>query len=200
MVADTQCESTAASAFANADCNDRDRETGHLAQISGDGFSLAAFFGIDTGVCAGRIHQGDDGAVELGGQLHDADGFAVALWFGHAEVAEHFLLGVAAFLFGDDHDGCALEGGHAANDGLIVTEEAIAVEFLEVEEEALYVIGGVGAFGVAGKLDALPGGVGGSFDGLRGHLWFRIALTVQCQNLLPGWMGCGRRADADVRL
>jgi len=39
----------------------------------------------------------------------------------------------------------------------------------------------VGAFGVAGKLDALPGGVGGNFDELRGHLWFRIALGKECR-------------------
>src|SRR5262249_17419194 len=120
--ADTQGERSAAAAFANADGNHGDRKTGHFAQVTRDGFGLAALFGIYARVCAGGIDQRDDGAFVLGGQFHGAEGLTVALGLGHAEIAKDLLLGIAAFLFGNDHYGVVFEASHAGDDGGIVTE------------------------------------------------------------------------------
>ena len=63
------------------------------------------------------------------GQPHQPHGFAVALRFGHAEIALQLLLGVAALLMADDHHGPAVEEGHAGDDGGVVAKSAVAVNF-----------------------------------------------------------------------
>lgn len=102
--------------------------------------------------------------MELVGQLHEAHGLAVALGLGHARVAGEFGFGVAALLLADDHDGLAVEEGVAADDGFVVAEGAVAVDFGEVRKDTVEVILRVGALGVAGELDARVRGAGsGSF-------------------------------------
>jgi hypothetical protein len=48
------------------------------------------------------------------------------------------------------HDGPALEKRGAADDGRIVAIEAVAVDFLEIGEQALDVVEGVGTLGMPG--------------------------------------------------
>jgi hypothetical protein len=136
---------------------DRDFEAGHLDQVAGDGLGLAAFLGAQAGPGTRRVYEGEDGDAELLGQLHEAEGLAVALGVGHAEVAAEVLLGVAAALVADDHDGLAFETGPPAHDGRIVAEGAVAVGFNEVGEGEPQVVGGEGPFVAAGDLDALEG-------------------------------------------
>ena len=69
------------------------------------------------------------------------------------------LLGVAAFFLCNDGDRPVFELGHAGDDRRIVAEIAVAVDFLEIREQALQVIDGVRPFGVPRELDALPGWV-----------------------------------------
>src|SRR5713101_3902548 len=92
----------------------------HLAEVAGDGLSLAALLGVNPRVGAGRIHEGEDGPAELGGELHHAQGLAVALGLGHAEVAGEFLFGVAALLVTHDNDGPPVVARRAGDDSRIV--------------------------------------------------------------------------------
>src|ERR1041384_1851350 len=55
-----------------------------------DGLGLAAFFGTDAGVGTGRVDEGDDGEIELLGDLHFGEGLAVALGVGAAKGAGAF--------------------------------------------------------------------------------------------------------------
>jgi len=57
-----------------------------------------------------------------------------------SEVAVHALLHVAALLSADDQNFFAVEASHSANDGGIVTEGAIAMNFAEVGEQAIDVV------------------------------------------------------------
>ena len=52
-----------------------------------------------------------------------------------------------------------MEAGHSANNGGIVAERAIAVNFAEVGEQALDVIEGLRALGMTGEFRFLPGGL-----------------------------------------
>ena len=157
----------------------RHRQAGHFPQIARDGFGLAALFGVDSGVGAGGIEEGDDRPAELGRQLHGAQGLAVALRLRHAEIAVELLFGVAAFLLADQHDGLAVEPAHAADDGRIVAEKAVAVDLLKVGQDALNVVERVRPLGMARVLDSLPGGLSrrqaGSYGALhRCGIFFRI--------------------------
>jgi hypothetical protein len=70
-----------------------------------------------------------------------------------AEVAAEVLLGVAALLLTDDHDRPAFEERGAADRGLVVHVESVAVQLLEVIEEHADVVQsrGGGGGGPAGR-------------------------------------------------
>ena len=106
---------------------------------------------------AGGVDEGDDREAEGVGHLHQAKGLAVAFGVRAAEVTAEVFLGVAAFLLADDHDRTTFEESRAADGGLVVHEEAVAVQFLEVIEQHADIVQGVGPAGMAGQLDALPG-------------------------------------------
>src|SRR4030095_9506844 len=55
-------------------------------RLRGRAFRLPALCGVDPGVGARGIQQGNHGAAELGGDLHCAQGLAVAFRLRHAEV------------------------------------------------------------------------------------------------------------------
>ena len=48
-----------AAAFAGNRRHDGNLQAHHLAQIVGDGFRLAAFFGAQSGICAGSVHESE---------------------------------------------------------------------------------------------------------------------------------------------
>jgi hypothetical protein len=98
--------------------------------LYGDGLGLAAFLGADAGVGAGRVDQRDDGQAELLGQLHLRHRLAVALRVGAAEVAGDLLLGVFALVVGDDEALVRADAAEAGDDGGVVAEAPVAVQFL----------------------------------------------------------------------
>ena len=147
----------ARAAFSGDGDQDGHGKARHFAQVVSDGFGLAALFGVHAGICAGRIHEDEDGAVEFRGELHRAQGFAIAFGLGLAEIAREALLGVAAFLAADDHYGLAVKFRHAGDQRGVVGKIAVAVDFGEIVEEQADEIVGVGALGMAGEQEALPG-------------------------------------------
>jgi hypothetical protein len=108
------------------------------------------------GIGAGGVDEAEDGQAELVRHFHQAQRLAVALGVGAAEVAFQIAFGVAALLRADDHDGFALEVGEAADDGPVVAEKAVAMEFGEAGGEHADVVAGVGTQRMAGHLDFLP--------------------------------------------
>ena len=96
------------------------------------------------------------GMRELLGELHQAQRLAVALGLGHAEVARDLLLGVAALLVADHHAGLAVEARQPADDRSVVGEGAVAVQLLEIGEQALDVVERVRALRMARDLRDLP--------------------------------------------
>ena len=99
------------------------------------------------------------GRAKFGGELHRAQGLAIAFGLGHAPVAENFLLGVAALLLADHHDGALFEPAHAGDHGVVVGEETVAVDLVEIGEQALDVIERMRTLGVARQLHAIPTGI-----------------------------------------
>jgi len=128
----------------------------HLKNIAPNGLGLAALFGVDAGVCARRVHKGEHGQLEFLSQLHQAQGLAVTLGLGHAEVAQPALFGVAAFLVTQQHAGLAVESSQAAHDGQIIGKVAVAVQLNEVGENLPHDVQGVGTVLVSGDLGDLP--------------------------------------------
>src|SRR5262249_14220438 len=152
VIAHAERERAPAASLPYTDADDGAGQARHFTQIPGDRFGLPSLFGVDSGVGAGRVKEGDDGAAELGGELHHADRFAVAFRFRHSEIAVQLLLGVAPFLLAHHHDRPAFEESRAAHDGRIVGIQAIAVDFLEIRKDTLDVIERMRALGVTGEL------------------------------------------------
>ena len=133
-----------------------DAQARHLEQVAADGLGLAALLGVDAGIGAGRVDEGEHRQAELLGELHQAQRLAVALGLGHAEVARDFFLGVAALLVAEHHARRAVEAREAAHDRGVVGKGAIAVQLLEVGKQALDVVEGEGALRMARHLRHLP--------------------------------------------
>jgi len=174
-VADADAECAAGAALADDDADDGGAEARHFHEIEGDGLGLASFLGADAGIGARGVDEADDGEVEFFGEFHFGQGLAVAFGVGHAEIAGDAFLGGAAFVVGDEHDLFAAEAGKAGDDGAVVAEGAVAVEFAEVLGDEVEVVGEERAAGVAGDLDGLPGGevvvdFGGELDEVLAEL------------------------------
>ncbi len=123
-------------------------EAKHFAEVDGDGFTLALFFGLNAGVSTGGIDKGEDGHLEAAGVLHEAQGFAIATGIGHAKVAGDVIFGIAPLLMAEHHDRLTRELGDTAHEGRIIKAVAIAVEFKPVVANGLDIIEGGGAAGV----------------------------------------------------
>ena len=139
-VGDGDRERAARAALANHAGDDRHVEGGHRVDVVADGLGLAALLGVDAGIGARGIDEGDDGQAELLGELHEAQGLPVALGTGHAEVAAGALAQRAALLVADHDDVHVGEAGETAHDRLVVRKGAVAVELLEVREHHVDVV------------------------------------------------------------
>ena len=107
--------------------------------------------------------------------VHQPHRLAVAPGRGHAEVAGHVLLGVAALLLAEHHHRLVADAADAADEGLVIGTAAIAVELVPLIGEHLDVIEGAGALGVAGYLDFLGRAeVAEDFDPPAGRQGFQL--------------------------
>src|SRR5690606_486511 len=155
-VADTDCQRTTGTTLTDYSGDDRRLQTRHYLKVPGNRLALTALFSVDTRIGTGRVDKGDDRHVEALGHLHQTAGLAVALWLGHAEVAAHLLLHVAALLMADDHDRTAVQPGDASDNGSVVGKVTVAVQLFEVGEDVLDVVQRVGTLGVTRHLGHLP--------------------------------------------
>ena len=150
-------KASARAAFTSDGDNDGNGQPRHLAEIAGDGFSLAALFGVDAGIRAGRVNERQYRAAEFCRELHDAQCLAIPFGLGLAEIAVDALLGVASLLMADDGYGAAAKFCQAGDERFIVAKAAVAVEFDKVGEHQINPVESVGPLGMARNLGALPG-------------------------------------------
>jgi len=79
-VAHAQGQGAAAASFPGDHGDYRHGETAGQGQGAGDGLRLAPGLGLQAGVGAGGVDEGDDGTAELLRLKHEPLGLAVALW------------------------------------------------------------------------------------------------------------------------
>jgi hypothetical protein len=154
--ADAQCATGAA--LAGDDADDGGAKPGHFQKVAGNRLGLAAFLGTDAGIGAGGVDERDDRKPEFLGQLHAAEGFAVSLGVGEAEVTADLFLGITPLVMANEHDLVAAHAGQAAADGGVVAEGAIAMKFTEIAAGQLDVIVEQRPLRMPGDLDGFPGG------------------------------------------
>src|SRR5438105_136362 len=157
FVADGNGQGSARAPFPRHRNEDGHGQPRHFPQVPCDGFALTAFFRIDAGIGALRIHKAENRPAELGRELHYAQRFPVSFRFGLAEVARQALLGVASLLMADDRHGPAVILRKARNDGFVVGEAAVAVQFHEIRKKIIDVVQRVRPLLVPRDLFALPG-------------------------------------------
>ena len=125
---DGQC--AARTALADDGGDDGHLELRHFKNITPDGLRLAALFGINARVGARRIDEGKHWQLELFRQLHQAQGFAVALRLAHAEVAQPALFGIPTFLLAQHHAWRPIEPSQAAHDAQVIGEVPVAIAYI----------------------------------------------------------------------
>ena len=157
-VGNAQRQCTAAVALAGDDGDDGDLQPAHLKEVAGDGLALAPLLGLQAGVGAGGIDEGEDGAAELLRLAHEPQGLAVALRTGHAEVALEVFLQRLALAGADDGDGPSVVEGHAAQNGGVLSGQAVTPLLEKVGEQRADEVGDVGPLGMAGNGHPLGGG------------------------------------------
>src|SRR5262249_33742067 len=119
---------------------------------------LAALLGTDPGIGARRVDERDDRRPELVGEAHETERFSISLGMGHAEVARDVLAGVAALLVTQRDHGPPLEAREPAHEGLVVAEDAAAVELAPVPEREVHEVERGGPLRMPRDLRALPRG------------------------------------------
>src|SRR4029079_14831163 len=146
---------------ARSSLSDDHRDDGHAeAQAAvgraGDGFSLAALLGADTGISAGGIDQAHHRQREAVGHVHESHRLAIALRPRHAEIVPDAALGVGALLVPKYHDRTAGQATDDAYTGMVLGKGAVARKRGEVLHETVDVMAEVRAIWVASDLRLLP--------------------------------------------
>jgi len=118
--------------------------------------AMAAFFGVDAGIRAGRVDKCEHRELELLGRLHETQGLAVSLRLAHAEVARRAFLRVAALLVADHHARYAVEACETAHDRQVIRKMPVAVKLDEIGEDLVDVVERVGTLRMPCDLGDLP--------------------------------------------
>ena len=118
---------------------------------------LPALFGINTGKSAGGINEGEYRQIEFLRELHQAQGLAVTLGLGHAEITHGALFGIAPFLMPDDHARLAIETRKTADNGLVICVSTVAMQLMKIGEDFIHIVHGVRTLRMTGNLRYLPG-------------------------------------------
>ena len=140
FVTDSNRQRSARAALAGYGNNDRHRQSRHFAQIPCNGFALPALFRIDAGIRALRIHKAKDRPAELCRELHHAQSFPVTFRLRLAEIPRQALLGIAALLVTNHRHGTPVIFREPRNNGFVVREAAIPVQFHEICEEIIHIV------------------------------------------------------------
>src|SRR5262249_36633379 len=179
LVPDPDSQSAPRAALSRDGYYDWHAQPRHLAQVIGDGFSLAPFLGVDARISSGGVHESEDRAVELLRKLHNAKRLAIAFRFWHAKIPLFALPGRAAFLVAYDDAMLSVEARESRYDGRIIRESTISVDFGEPAEDQVYIVQRIGPVFVARQLDPFP----------RAE-----------RSRVPGQIRCLRFLDAPVQL
>ena len=156
-VPEADAQPSAAPALPDDDVDDGGAEPGDDLEVVGDGLGLAPFLGADPGIGPRRVDEGDDRETVLFGHLHDAQGLAVALGVGLAEVPFDAGPGGPTLLVANERDGPAFVEGQAGHDGRIVPEPPVAMHLHEIREQVREIVQRIRPLGVAGELDDVDG-------------------------------------------
>jgi len=121
------------------------------------GLGLAALFGVDPGICAGRVDQGEYRAIKFLGEFHYPKRLAIALGFWHPEVAVLALLCRSAFLVTDNYTGLFVKARKARYHRRVIPKTPIPVYLKEAGKQQFNEVERVRAVGMAGEFHPLPG-------------------------------------------
>ena len=115
-----------------------------------------AFFRFKSRKCTGGVNERNHRHIKLIGQPHETQGFTVALRISTAEITFQIALGITTFLRADDHDLLAVYFCKSADDGTVITMNAVAMNFDKVGGHIPDIIQRIRPLRMAGNLNFLP--------------------------------------------
>ena len=95
---------------------------------------MASLLGVNTGICSGRVDNGDDRPAKLFGHPHDTQCLSITFRFRHRKITVPAFVNVAALLLADNSDVNAVYLGESGDHGRIVRKSPIAVYLDEIRE------------------------------------------------------------------
>src|SRR5262245_8423047 len=139
-IAGTDGECSSRTAFPG-DCGDnRHLNARHFAQVVCNRLCLPTFFCIDARICSRSVDESQHRAVELLCQFHDTQRLAVALRFRHTEVSILALFRISSLLMTDYADRYIPQYAEATDNGGIIAEFPVTMDFDEFRTEVLHII------------------------------------------------------------
>lgn len=99
---------------------------------------------LETGVGPAGVDEGDNGAAEFFGLLHEPPGLAVALRAWHTKVAAEIFLQVLPLSGADDRNRVAVEHSHASQNGRILSTEPVTPLLKKVCKDGSHIIRHIG--------------------------------------------------------
>ena len=159
-VAHPDAERSAAATLADHQRHDRNARLGKRHEVVRDRPGDASLLSPGAGKGARGIDERHDRKLEAFRLPDQAQGLAVALGIRHTEIAHRPFRRGAPLLLRNHHNRLLVEGGRPADDGVVVTEDAITVQLEEIAEDRVDIVQRIRPVWMAGELDLLPGGGG----------------------------------------
>ena len=156
FITHADCQRAAGTTFTDNGADNRDAQTRHFAQVTGNRLRLAALFRAHARIRTRSVDKGADRHFETLSHLHQAQRFTIAFRRRHTEVAANFLFGFAPFLVADNHYRTPVQTRNPADDSFIVSIGTVTGQFVEFVESQADIIQGVRATWMARQLRNLP--------------------------------------------
>ena len=134
-----QRQRAAASSLSDDNGDHRCAQTHHFQNILRNGLALSPFLRLRAAIGAERIDKTDHRAVELLRLLHQAQGLAVSLRHGAAEVVAHPRVKIRALVNGNIGHGTSLQRADAGKNRRVLPEAAVPAEVEPVAEQLLHI-------------------------------------------------------------
>src|SRR5215813_11675002 len=139
-IADTDRECSSRSAFPGDRHDNRDPNPRHFAQVVCNRLCLPAFLRIDARIRSWGVDEGQHRTVKLLCQFHDAQRLPVSLGLRHTEISVLTLFRVPSLLMADHTHRYIPQYAETANNGGIIAEFPVAMDFDKLRAEVFYII------------------------------------------------------------
>ena len=135
-----QSQRSAAASLSGDDRDNGNLQGAHQSQALGNGFSLALFLRLFTGIGSRSIYKRNNGPAEFLRLTHQALGFAVALRTGHPKMTAEIILQIFPLPVAHYGDRPPVKAGNSAQNAGVLTAEAVSPLLKKVSKQSINIV------------------------------------------------------------